>query len=172
MGAGKDFAYKTMQKFVINQVMRVSFADGLRNEVVNTLGLTETPTKPYTELERKLFQWWGTDYRRAQDPDYWVTVAEEQAIRIDAAGFTPVFTDVRFPNEADMIVKHGGLLVQVMAGAPIREMRLGMPPPTHESETALDNYSWPLDTYILFSAHDGPDYDNAVKFLLKAADVL
>ena len=83
---------------------------------------------------RTLLQWWGTDYRRAQDPDYWVkrmfeTLDREQP---DMA----LITDVRFRNEADAIHKAGGYLVKVT--------RIGKPDvnvPQHPSETNLDGYA-------------------------------
>ena len=171
MGAGKDYAFNTMLTMGAH-VMRMSFADGLRIEIQQTLGLEHPIQKPYTELERKLQQWWGTDYRRAEDPDYWVRLAEHRAEVLEAeTGLTPVFTDVRFPNEADMITRHGGLLVQVLAGKKIREVRLGMEPPQHESETALAGYLWPTDTYALHSVGDGDMYQRAIVMLLKAAGI-
>lgn len=47
--------------------------------------------------QRALLQWWGTEYRRAEDPDYWV---KKLAARIEreAPAFA-VISDLRFPNE-------------------------------------------------------------------------
>lgn len=77
-----------------------------------------TPFSP-----RQILQWWGTAYRRAQDPDYWVKKAEEtveaffanlalfardgtiQGYR-DAPGL--VNTSVRFPNERALFDKYQG----------------------------------------------------------------
>lgn len=61
---------------------------------------------------RQILQWWG-DYRRAQDPDYflkalalWVSDREWD--------FDPLFiTDVRFPNEAAMVRQLGGQIWQI-----------------------------------------------------------
>lgn len=63
---------------------------------------------------RDLLQWWGTDYRRKKNPDYWV---EQLAIkfrdillntnRTDIA----IITDVRFPNEAQYCLENGMLLL-------------------------------------------------------------
>lgn len=60
---------------------------------------------------RQILQWWG-DYRRAQDPDYFVN-----SLRFHLEGGHPsqpiVITDVRFPNEAALIRQLGGQLWQI-----------------------------------------------------------
>lgn len=61
-------------------------------------------TKPTSRRMRMLLQWWGTEYRRAQDPDYWLKRVGERL----AAGGDFVVTDVRFPNEVELIRRHGG----------------------------------------------------------------
>ncbi len=53
---------------------------------------------------RQILQWWG-DYRRAQDPDYFV-----KQMRPDG---DTVITDVRFPNEAALVRQLGGQLWQI-----------------------------------------------------------
>ena len=59
---------------------------------------------------RQILQWWG-DYRRAQDPDYFVN-SLLWAIQND--GKTDhVITDVRFPNEAALVRQLGGQLWQI-----------------------------------------------------------
>jgi hypothetical protein len=52
---------------------------------------TDPWKKPTPKLIRKLLQWDGTDYRRAENPDHWVN----QAPKDD----NTVFCDVRFRNE-------------------------------------------------------------------------
>ena len=53
---------------------------------------------------RQVLQWWG-DYRRAQDPDYFL-----KQMRPDG---DTVITDVRFPNEAALVRQLGGQLWQI-----------------------------------------------------------
>lgn len=58
---------------------------------------------------RELLQFWG-DYRRAQDPDYFVNAIAQHI----ANGLGPlVITDVRFPNEAALVRRLGGQLWQI-----------------------------------------------------------
>ncbi|WP_336628455.1 MULTISPECIES: hypothetical protein [unclassified Microbacterium] len=76
--------------------------------------------------------------------DLWIVLAEQ---RIQAAETPLVFTDVRFPNEAELIEKYGET---------VRIVRPMLAPSTddHPSETALDHYS---TTYVLTndSTRDG-----------------
>lgn len=59
---------------------------------------------------RQILQWWG-DYRRAQDPDYFVTAARFDLL--DGPRGPCVITDVRFPNEAAMVRQLGGQIWQI-----------------------------------------------------------
>lgn len=61
---------------------------------------------------RQILQWWG-DYRRAQDPDYFVNVARFETNLLRAEGHSVVITDVRFPNEAALVRQLGGQLWQI-----------------------------------------------------------
>lgn len=65
---------------------------------------------------RQIMRWWGTEYRRAQDPQYWIKAMRE---RLDWAHGIPlpatalVITDVRFANEADLVRELGGQIWRV-----------------------------------------------------------
>lgn len=77
------------------------------DEFVVDMHMTDGWTEPRSP--RQILQWWG-DYRRAQDPDYFVRIAEQHALN----GFGPcVITDVRFPNEAAMVRQLGGQIWQI-----------------------------------------------------------
>lgn len=85
----------------------------------------------------KLLQWWGTEYRRAQDENYWVkkTFASIPA-NLDIA----MITDVRFPNEVEGVRSRGGYTVNVQR---LREdgtqFYSSDRPATHPSEVAVDD---------------------------------
>lgn len=87
---------------------------------------------------RELLQWWGTDYRRAQNPDYWLWEMSHALDDAREAGAEHVIIDdVRFPNEAAMIQQHKrGLLVRL---DPYPGWEPG-PYAGHVSETSLDDY--------------------------------
>ncbi|MDH1765124.1 hypothetical protein N5D37_05300 [Comamonas aquatica] len=61
--------------------------------------MSEVPRSP-----RQILQWWGTQYRRAQDPLYWVKRFEHRVRQHQEAGIQHiVVTDVRFADEAATI---------------------------------------------------------------------
>ena len=67
----------------------------------------DTPRSP-----RQILQWWG-DYRRAQDPEYFV---KQTAFDVAVAlrdGHSVVLTDVRFPNESAYVRRREGQLWQI-----------------------------------------------------------
>lgn len=72
----------------------------LENSMIDDLAESLiAPRKP-----RDVLQLWGTEYRRAQDPNYWVARAQEFAAKPfydSCAGL--VNTSVRFDNEADWV---------------------------------------------------------------------
>lgn len=62
---------------------------------------------------RQILQWWG-DYRRAQDPGYFVDSAfADVCTAMKVVGESVVLTDVRFPNEAAMVRQLGGQIWQI-----------------------------------------------------------
>lgn len=87
-----------------------------------------------------LLQWWGTEYRRAQDPDYWV---DKTFAAIPDCLDLAMITDVRFLNEVQAVEKRGGYSIKVE-----RLDELGKPfvapdrQATHISEIALNDYPW------------------------------
>lgn len=64
---------------------------------------------------RWVMQRWGTDFRRAADDRHWARQVETwvQLKRAHNPGARLVVTDVRMPNEADMIRGLGGIVVRV-----------------------------------------------------------
>jgi deoxynucleotide monophosphate kinase-like protein len=126
-----------------------AYADALRAEVKKAIrqfgcvadlissfkeaGVMPEWVVPELGKQRTLLQWWGTDYRRTQDQDYWVKRLSEtfRVLQPDIA----LVTDVRFPNEADAIKRAGGYLVRV-----VRRGKPDIDVPAHPSEQALDGY--------------------------------
>ena len=83
---------------------------------------------------RRILQWWGTEYRRAQDPDYW-TEAWQDALT-EAVDHPPhvLVDDVRFVNEVQVIQQNGGILIRVE--------RPGFNGANdHSSENSLDDFT-------------------------------
>jgi len=115
-------------------------------QAVNGLGWEET--KRLSPETRRLLQVMGTEVGREMfGPDFWVNQAMGNAGKFDKI----VLTDVRYPNEYRAIKNRGGILIRIVkpgTGA-VNE---------HESETALDNFSF--DATIV---NDGSIYELSQK---------
>jgi hypothetical protein len=82
---------------------------------------------------RRILQWWGTEYRRSQDPDYWTKAWGRKITQYDVDKTLVLVDDVRFMNELSVIREHGGLIVKIE--------RPGFDGANnHSSETSLDEY--------------------------------
>ena len=80
---------------------------------------------------RRVLQWWGTEYRRAQDPDYWTRAWQRKVAQYDLQQIHILIDDVRFVNELAVVREVGGKIIKIdrpgfAAGG------------NHSSETALD----------------------------------
>jgi len=82
---------------------------------------------------RRILQWWGTEYRRAQDPDYWTKAWECKAAGYDLEQVHILVDDVRFMNELKTLRRMDARVVKIdrpgIAAAG-----------NHASETSLDDY--------------------------------
>lgn len=86
------------------------------------------PLCPYGK-QRNLLQWWGTEFRRNVNPDYWVTKLAKRLEKEKPE--IACITDMRFPNEMEWVKKYGETF---------RVDRPGLPALTaasHASEKAL-----------------------------------
>ena len=162
-GSGKDEAAKALKA---DGFVRLAFADALRREVERALAgevffprwpggpvmdeLIElldqyygdpgsATRKPLSHGMRRLLQLWGTEYRRRfWGENYWVRRVEDCLISWGDPRI--VITDVRFPNEYEMVKSRGGEIWRI-------ERPDAPKVPDHSSETALDEY--PADRTIV-----------------------
>lgn len=81
---------------------------------------------------REILQWHGTEFRRAQDPNYWVS---QMRIFIKNNPWV-IIDDVRFENEADLVKELGGVVIRINP----HDKWLSGDFSGHRSETSLDNY--------------------------------
>lgn len=96
------------------------------------------------EKDSLILQVWGTDFRRQQNPSYWVNKIEREIINLSFSKNEKVkyvfLPDTRFINEYEFIKSKNGIYVKVMRfnddGSifidPSRD-------PTHQSEIGLDH---------------------------------
>jgi hypothetical protein len=158
---GKDTAIRSIieARGQGKDIRRYAFADALRDEVHAEMrstseyfGLTyrgalarlcESAGVPFDTnapadeqnphgKQRALLQWWGTEFRRASDPHYWLKRMRE---RIEADGpYVALISDVRFLNEFEMIRSAGGYMVRVEREG----FEVEAPVAQHVSERELD----------------------------------
>jgi len=83
---------------------------------------------------RRILQWWGTEFRRAQDPDYWTKAWARKVAGYDLVRTHILIDDVRFKNELATIRDLGGKFVKI-----VRPGFNGAG--NHASETSLDDYT-------------------------------
>lgn len=97
---------------------------------------------------RNALQYWGTDFRRKEDCDYWVRKTAKNVISQLAAGRSVYVTDARYENEVDLIHRAGGVSVRLKVSREEQIERLinrdGKAPDLnaldHDSERSLDSY--------------------------------
>jgi hypothetical protein len=94
----------------------------------------------------KLLQWWGTEYHRAQDTDYWV---KKGIASVNPKAHIVMFTDMRFLNEAAAVKSIGGSTIRVsrknVDGTPFIDPSRD---PLHVSETQLDGYNFDYEITV------------------------
>lgn len=154
---------------ILKPVLHFGWADALRFEVNKAIenglwdnriaaGLPEwvqpdenpiiEPLSPYGK-HPKLLQWWGTEYRRAQDKDYWVKQGMKTVngfIKKHPDGVV-LISDTRFYNEAQAVKDaNGDVLLVSRINSDGTAYRDPSRDANHVSETQLDNYN--ADYYI------------------------
>lgn len=145
---GKDTAADGLQR---RGFQKISFARRLK-KTLGTL-LFDDPhdrrvwdddlrTKPLPEFWGRtpvqLLQQLGTEaVRKGIHPDFWVAVLENHIRK--SPGLRFVIDACRFPNEADMVKRLGGIMVKIER--PGFEAESDGRSSAHESETALDGYT-------------------------------
>lgn len=132
--------------------VRMSFADGVRREVAGILApitrtqigrmfgvpealwpsteahvealMTDMTNPDIKDTYREILQVWGTDFRRAQDPDYWCRALAERIVRSRAEDSSRILVvdDCRFTNEYEMLRKGGFKFVLLESGASTRPL--------------------------------------------------
>lgn len=128
----------------------VEDVDGVRTWTEFPKWVQPTPDAEVSERapygkHSKLLQWWGTEYRRAQDETYWVKKGVEaiRSFQVEHSTGVVVVPDTRFLNEASAIKALGGYTLNVtrlveegqMYVDPTRDAK-------HASETELECYNW------------------------------
>jgi len=153
MGSGKDFVHGWFNEQGYS-VTRRAFADAVRFDIEEHISdgmfLNALWEKPHTPEARALLQWWGTDYRRGQDPNYWIARMRAFLQKMDSEpgteDMTVFLTDMRFQNEIEVVKEFGGQSWRIWAPDSVRRERLNLSKEdlalldSHVSESGLDHY--------------------------------
>lgn len=103
-----------------------------------------------TDNARKAIQYWGTDVRRKQNPNYWVNKTVDLVLDMIVDGKSVYVSDARFPNEVNAIYDLGGKVIRLDVPLNVRIDRIsyrdGKRPTNsalnHSSETGLDEFKF------------------------------
>ena len=114
MRSGKD----TVADYLIakHHYYRMGFAEELKAEVARGVGCSpsDLQKEPLKSQIRPVLQVWGTEFRRAVDPDYWVKKAEKHIeVWQNRTSRQIIFTDVRFWNEINMLRGRGFMIIKI-----------------------------------------------------------
>ena len=165
-------------------VLHVNFADALKIEVTEAIREAGSPdvliaqmnmpswvrptpnaeTEPLSPYGKhpKILQWWGGDYRRSQNPKYWVDKRREKIVDFDGVVIT---SDQRYINEAIDTLELGGHNVNVRRLDENGKQYIDPSrPANHLSEIELDDWNWD------FRIVGGPEQQQLVK--MQAVQIL
>ena len=130
--SGKDTIYRLIKELQGIHPLRAAFGDQIKEEVADVTGVEVDHIEEHKERFRPMLQWWGADFRRHYNGEsYWLDkmLAKMQTV---AGREVLVITDVRYPNEAELVKKAGGIMIRV-------DRRTGLEDP-HSSENLLDDF--------------------------------
>ena len=132
--SGKDTVFSMIDAITAHEVRttRTAFGDQIKREIAESMNINVADIDADKERFRPLLQWWGAEFRRGYCGDaYWI-----KKMRLAAATWYArdwlIITDVRFPNEAELVRELDGVLIRVERDTGLDD--------THDSETALDDY--------------------------------
>jgi len=133
--SGKDTVYELIRMLKQGDgiyPLRAAFGDQIKEEVAGVTGVDLDHIEEHKERFRPMLQWWGADFRRHyKGESYWLDKMLRK-MRSVADPEMLVITDVRYPNEADLVKKAGGIMLRV-------ERETGLED-AHSSENLLDDF--------------------------------
>lgn len=139
--------------------VRLGFASAVKDEAAYAIVAVETHLdeeereQTYTRIRaemddpatkdryRGILQWWGTDYRRAEDERYWLDRLHAR-VRTLGADVPIAIDDCRFPNEYDLLRSLGFRFVRLEVGDTTRWMDVDKR--LHESEQHWPHFGYDL----------------------------
>lgn len=128
-----DALRRECRNLIRNQSYPLDCPDDIK-QILSQASIGDIDAKPTSPAVRRLLQWYGSEYRRQQNPNYWV----QQVEPVLNHGLDIAIPDIRFRNEMEMVHWHGGQvwLIQRDPGTQDRHVR------HHSEEFAVSNAPW------------------------------
>ena len=188
LGTGKDYIIENyILPMITGKVTKMAFADHIKVNVASQdphIDLSQCLEGRKDTCLRKKLQVAGTEQgRNVYGPDIWVRTLENwiklRQIRGDRIDVVLV-TDCRFPNEAEWVIKNGGLLIRVES--PERnlfaldkesedDIEKLLSIMNHPSETSLDDFPFDYHIYNDEDAEIEPQLINIItNFLMNRSE--
>lgn len=132
----------------------------------------EINTDYKTKEIRYLLQYWGTEIRRKQNPDYWVDPTEKDIRNAINLEQFPIITDVRFVNEMEYIKNNQGFLIYLNISEKERMKRIkkrdGFMPSLEELRHSSERHYKEFHNYDLILSDDTESIESQTKTILNA----
>lgn len=154
---GKTEVAKIVQKHLQGTVI-INFADAVKEEIAQACGVTVKHIDENKDMFRPILQWWGTDFRRSQNVDYWIGQWLLKLKRKPEGTRLVIAADVRFLNEAAAI-RYLNPSFQIWRV--VRPMPSGID--KHQSETELAKID---DNLTIANAGTVEDLEKKIKELI------
>lgn len=131
--SGKSTIAKWLKKLIGPSAIEINFADALKYEIATACSTTFEDVNERKDLYRPILQWWGTEFRRGQDKEYWTKLWMDSVTEHTTDTSVIITTDCRFSNELNLVHKLQGLIIQVIPFNSPYEYK-----DSHSSEQPLD----------------------------------
>lgn len=127
---GKDTLATIIKSHTSMKVERIGFADALKLEVAQACHISVKELETNKKKYRTILQWWGTEFRRAQNEKYWLDKWANRCLKSEAD--LVICPDVRFVNEYECLKALGTPIVRLTRNQFYGDL--------HSSECELDRY--------------------------------
>ena len=120
----------------------IAFADSLKDEVCETMKITRGHLELHKIMYRGLLQWWGTEYRRSTNPNYWIDkwlVKMSLPLKEQPNNNLIIAPDVRFENEYSIMKILGAYIFKVNRPSNREDKHLSEISLLHAPIAAIDN---------------------------------
>jgi hypothetical protein len=156
---GKDTAVSYLLKKYPGSV-HLSFAKALYDIQYNAQKVCGFPQLK----DRSFLQWVGTEWARGRNPNVWVNIVEREIKKVPE-GTSIFISDLRFPNEMEMLKRNGFKNVRIIRDCPLPLVSPGAG--AHASETALESLPLREWDYVVYNDGRIPDFQFKLKEMAK-----